>query len=401
MRAPYIARGFFIVALFFFAQSASIYSQQPSSASQESQSPPLEGALQSLATQILQQAKKVRCHIGNCRILVTNFVLPDGHASPGGLQLADALSAQLSQVEKTSAVIDRSLFQSFLQRERLSAQLQNEEPVACWLARELKADAVIVGETTKTADNAIGLSVRLLNANEEKEKTLSLEARLPNAAAQADLSPTDTLPRLPSLSNTLNGEKVYREGAQGVGLPRCPYAPEPEYTQDARASHFSGTVLLEGIIGTDGKIHALRIVKGAPYGLNHATLMTLRTWKCTPAELNGKPVSSVSPIEVSFAIGGKHLPSTDQSALPPACPSPPQPHYTKEARAAKFQGTVHVDATLGVDGKIENIRILDSPGLGLDAAVKKALTKWKCRPAIVKGKPAAVTYHLQFNFRLR
>jgi TonB family protein len=369
-------------------------------ATSQSQSPLFGEVLQSLATQILQKAGKVGCHIGDCSILVTNFVLPDGHTSPGGLQLADALAAQLSQSAKTSAVIDRSQFESFLQKERLSSELQSEEPVACWLARELNADAVIVGKTSIRKNNYIDLSVHLLNAKEEKKKAVSLKASLPIDPPHVDLSPTDGLPRLPFLADNLNGEEVHRANTQGVGSPTCSYTPDPEYTDEARAVHFNGKVVLEGVVGADGKIHALRIVNGAPYGLNEVTLKTVQTWSCTPAELKGNPVPSVATIAVSFASLSGKSPVRAGNTLLPVCSSHPQPHYTKEAKAAKFQGSVHVEATLAVDGKIENIRILDSPGLGLDEAVQRTLAKWKCKPAIVRGKPVSLTFRVNFNFHL-
>ena len=79
----------------------------------------------------------------------------------------------------------------------------------------------------------------------------------------------------------------------------------------------------------------------------------------------------------------------------------PNPPYTKEAKAAKFSGSVLVEGIVGLDGKITNIRVLKSPGLGLDEVVIKTLKKWKCSPAIgPNGKPVPVIVPFQINFRL-
>jgi TonB family protein len=86
---------------------------------------------------------------------------------------------------------------------------------------------------------------------------------------------------------------------------------------------------------------------------------------------------------------------------PPSCPKMPTPHYTKEARAAKFGKSVLVEGVINVDGTVSNVRILKSPGLGLDEAVLKTLKKWKCTPAIgVNGKPVPAIVPLEFHFSL-
>lgn len=86
---------------------------------------------------------------------------------------------------------------------------------------------------------------------------------------------------------------------------------------------------------------------------------------------------------------------------PPSCPKMPTPHYTKEARAAKFVGAVLVEGLINMDGTVSNVRIIKSPGLGLDQVVLKTLKKWKCTPAIgLNGKPVPAIVPLEFHFNL-
>ena len=54
------------------------------------------------------------------------------------------------------------------------------------------------------------------------------------------------------------------------------------------------------LLRTNGQIVPLRIIKGAPYGLNETTLDTLEKWKCKPVELGGKLVPAVFPVEMNF-----------------------------------------------------------------------------------------------------
>lgn len=53
-----------------------------------------------------------------------------------------------------------------------------------------------------------------------------------------------------------------------------------------------------------------------------------------------------------------------------------EPQYSAEARQAKYSGTVHVSAIVGIDGHLTDIEILDSPGLGLDEKILACLERW-------------------------
>jgi TonB family protein len=77
----------------------------------------------------------------------------------------------------------------------------------------------------------------------------------------------------------------------------------------------------------------------------------------------------------------------------------PAPPYTKEARDAKFQGTVGAEAIITVDRRVTNIRVVKSPGLGIDESAMKTLNTWKCKPVIHDGKPvpAKVLFEIAFT----
>src|SRR5271169_6277807 len=54
------------------------------------------GHLQELASRLLRHAADAGCHPGACRILVTNFIFPDGSTFPNGIQWADELSSHFA-----------------------------------------------------------------------------------------------------------------------------------------------------------------------------------------------------------------------------------------------------------------------------------------------------------------
>jgi protein TonB len=86
-----------------------------------------------------------------------------------------------------------------------------------------------------------------------------------------------------------------------VRLAQPIYRVEPRYPKLAIAARISGPVELEGIIGTDGRIRELHVLKGNPM-LAPAALDAVSQWIYAPTLLNGKPVEVIAPITVIFRL---------------------------------------------------------------------------------------------------
>jgi protein TonB len=79
----------------------------------------------------------------------------------------------------------------------------------------------------------------------------------------------------------------------------------------------------------------------------------------------------------------------------------PNPPYTKEARAARFEGIVLVEGVITLDGKITRMKLIKGAGNGLDDIALKTLKTWKCKPATgLEGKPVPTIVTFQVNFEL-
>ena len=79
--------------------------------------------------------------------------------------------------------------------------------------------------------------------------------------------------------------------------------PEPGYTDEARNNRVTGTVVLRAIFSFDGKVRAIKAIKGLPDGLTYEAIRAARRIKFVPATINGKPVSQYIQIEYNFNIG--------------------------------------------------------------------------------------------------
>lgn len=78
--------------------------------------------------------------------------------------------------------------------------------------------------------------------------------------------------------------------------------PEPQYTEDARQKGEAGAVVLRAVFAADGKVRAIRIIKGLPNGLTMAAVKAARAIKFIPATLNGVPVSQYIQMEYYFSV---------------------------------------------------------------------------------------------------
>ena len=97
------------------------------------------------------------------------------------------------------------------------------------------------------------------------------------------------------------GGGAYRVGG-GVSAPRPIYAPDPEYSEEARKAKFQGIVVLWMIVTPDGRTHDVRVARTAGMGLDEKAIEAVRTWRFEPARKDGQPVAVQISVEVSFRL---------------------------------------------------------------------------------------------------
>jgi TonB family protein len=78
-----------------------------------------------------------------------------------------------------------------------------------------------------------------------------------------------------------------------------------------------------------------------------------------------------------------------------------EPEYTPEARAAKYQGTVVVNATVHQDGSLTVNEVLQELDYGLTPKAIEALEQWKFDPAKKDGQDVSVSLKIEVNFNLK
>jgi protein TonB len=94
-----------------------------------------------------------------------------------------------------------------------------------------------------------------------------------------------------------------------------------------------------------------------------------------------------------FRVGG--------GVTPPTVVQRVEPQYSEEARKARYQGTVVLEAIVRRDGTCDIIRVVRSLGFGLDENAMQALKQWRFRPGLRNGVAVDVSLNIEVNFNLR
>jgi TonB family protein len=90
--------------------------------------------------------------------------------------------------------------------------------------------------------------------------------------------------------------------AAGVMVGMLAKKVAPEYPLFAKEEGISGTIVLQAIIGKDGRIANLHVVSGPPE-LQQAALDAVKKWVYRPYLLNNEPVEVLTTINVIFMLG--------------------------------------------------------------------------------------------------
>jgi TonB family protein len=230
----------------------------------------------------------------------------------------------------------------------------------------------------------------------------------------------DALINVPGAGLTLaqqpDSSRVYVVGEPSVKAPEVLNQTLPPYTDEARAARVEGIVLIQAIIRKDGTVDSFKTLRGLGFGLDESAINTIATkWRFRPGTFNGEPVDVQANIEVSFRLFNEKVRSTSAQqpnssgvyavgqpgVKAPEVLNQTLPPYTDEARAARVEGIVLIQAIIRKDSTMDTFKILRGLGYGLDeSAINTIATKWRFRPGTFNGEPVDVQANIEVSFRL-
>ncbi len=97
------------------------------------------------------------------------------------------------------------------------------------------------------------------------------------------------------------GGGIFHVGG-GVSPPHTIYAPEPEFSEEARKAKYQGVCTLGLIVGTDGRPSNIRVLSSLGMGLDEKAIEAVKNWKFEPAMKDGHPVRVEIAVEVDFHL---------------------------------------------------------------------------------------------------
>src|SRR3974390_672772 len=97
------------------------------------------------------------------------------------------------------------------------------------------------------------------------------------------------------------GGGAYRVGG-GVSAPKALYAPDPEYSEEARKAKYQGTVVLWLVVDASGRPQQIRVQRALGMGLDEKAIEAVKQWKFDPARKDGQAVPVMINVEVNFRL---------------------------------------------------------------------------------------------------
>jgi protein TonB len=83
--------------------------------------------------------------------------------------------------------------------------------------------------------------------------------------------------------------------------PRVIRQARPQYPQDAFVKKIEGTVLIEALVDSQGRVARARVIQSVPL-LDAAALQAVYQWVFQPAMKHGRPVATIIHMPVAFRI---------------------------------------------------------------------------------------------------
>ena len=120
------------------------------------------------------------------------------------------------------------------------------------------------------------------------------------ARGRGPASPSSVAPPPRQVDDWPAAAGAFRVGGS-VRPPRLTKRATPDFPREAQADRIGGAVLLEVLIGPDGKVKDMRIIRSAPL-FDRAAMDAVRKWEYEPTKIDGAAVSLVMPVTVTFSI---------------------------------------------------------------------------------------------------
>jgi len=180
--------------------------------------------------------------------------------------------------------------------------LAQDEPNSAGAAFTMETYAKFLTEQSRTGEAEATLA-RSLPIRQARVAAMSAQAvastsePAASGAAFRSLAPGAASDHV---ANAIGADPV-RVG-NGVSAPVLLSKQEPQYSEEARAGKYQGTVMLRIVIGPDGRATDLKLLRSLGFGLDEKAADAVMQWRFAPGKKDGAPVSVEATVEVNFKL---------------------------------------------------------------------------------------------------
>lgn len=232
------------------------------------------------------------------RVAILDFSGPGDTVSELGETLADDLSAAMAKSNKKIQVENRSEIEKQRQQYRYPLNIVLDPLSALLFAQDFGTQALVMGAVSPDGDNRLKVSLTAYRTDNGKGID-SFQVSFALSDGISALMAKDAR----SYDPIAGFEKYPESGMNGYSKPICVHCPGPPYTPEATAKNVRGVVELAGIVGKDGRIRDIRVVKRLPAGLTSQAEDTVKSWKLKPATgPDGQPAEVWQKFELMFGV---------------------------------------------------------------------------------------------------
>lgn len=143
----------------------------------------------------------------------------------------------------------------------------------------------------------VGIAVPVPDAEAPPEQTIASQEEIAHSTPGVATGEGELMVAPPSEDELPRyGDYVYVEE-----LPEAVTKVKPEYPDLARSANVDGTVLVQALVGKDGRVKDAKVVKSIAM-LDAAAVNAVRQWVFKPALSNNKPVAVWVAVPVRFTL---------------------------------------------------------------------------------------------------
>lgn len=230
------------------------------------------------------------------KALASDPTLPDAHYVLGQLRLREG--AWLRALAEADMLIARAPNAAAAYSLKSEALLGLYERGNVVLADERRG-AYKYDEKT-IAEARAAQPLRLREAADSFEKYVSLSPNAPRIAEMREQ--LETLRYYADAAASPHPLLRIYTGSETMTKAVITSKPEPSFTEEAQRANISGVVRLRAVLGADGRVKYILVVKSLPLGLTERATAAARGIRFKPATVNGHPVSQFVTLEYNFNL---------------------------------------------------------------------------------------------------